>query len=87
MAHFWRNNAGGLLAFYLLLGLAAVAAAAVAHAALSCSASAKCWVPYNDQPFWLPVVAFLAWRVSCGGRVSWIGLIGWSALPPPSNRC
>jgi hypothetical protein len=87
MAHFWRNNAGGLLAFYLLLGLAAVAAAAVARPALSCSASAKCWVPYNDQPFWLPVVAFLAWRVSCGGRVSWIGLIGWSALPPPSNRC
>jgi len=80
MAHSWRNNAGGLLAIYLLLGLAAVAAAGAARPALSCLASAKCWVPYDDQPSWLPVMAFLAWRVSRGGRVSWIGLIGWSAL-------
>jgi hypothetical protein len=80
MVHFWRNNAGGLLALYLLLGLAAVAAATVARPALSCPASGRCWVPYNDQPFWLPVIAFLAWRVSRGGRVSRIGLIGWSAL-------
>lgn len=80
MAHSWRNNAAGLLAAYLLLGLAAVAAARVAHPALSCPASAKCWVPYDDQQFWLPVLAFLAWRVSRGGRVAWIGLIGWSAL-------
>jgi hypothetical protein len=79
-AHFWRNNAGGVLAIYLLLGLAALAAATVARHALTCSASAKCWVPYDDQPFWLPVMAFLAWRVSRGGRASRIGLIGWSAL-------
>jgi hypothetical protein len=80
MGHSWRNSAGDLLAIYLLLGLAAVAAAAVARPALNCSASAKCWVPYDDQPVWLPVMAFLAWRVSHGGRVSRIGLIGWSAL-------
>jgi len=80
MAHSWRNNAGGLLAIYLLFGVAAVAAATVARPALGCSASAKCWVPYDDQPFWLPVMAFLAWRVSRGGRASWIGLMGWSAL-------
>lgn len=80
VARFWRNNAGALLVIYLLLGLVAVAAAGAARPALSCSASAKCWVPYNDQPVWLPVMAFLAWRVSCGGRVSRIGLIGWSAL-------
>jgi hypothetical protein len=80
VAYAWQNNAGGLLAIYLLLGLAALGAAAVARPALSCPTSAKCWVPYNDQPFWLPVLAFLAWRVSHGGRVARIGLIGWSAL-------
>jgi hypothetical protein len=67
MAHSWRNNAGRLLAIYLLLGLAAVAAARAARPALGCSASAKCWVPYDDQPFWLAVMAFLAWRVSGAG--------------------
>jgi hypothetical protein len=80
MAHFGQNNAGGLLAIYLLLGLAAVASASVAHPALRCSASAKCWVPYNDQPIWLPVMAFLAWSVYRGGRVSRIALIAWSAV-------
>lgn len=79
-AHFWRNNAESLLAAYVLLGLAASAAAVVARPALSCSASAKCWVPYNDQFFWVPIMAFLAGRVSSGGRISRIGLIGWSAL-------
>lgn len=74
------NSAGGLLAIYLLLALAAVAAAGVAHPALSCSASARCWVPYDDQPLFLPVLAFLAWRVSRGGRIARTGLIGWSAL-------
>src|ERR1051326_6951614 len=80
MAHLWRGNAGGLLAIYVLLGVAAFAAAAVAHPVLSCSASAKCWVPYDVQPTWLAVMGFLAWRVSRGGRVSRIWLIGWSAL-------
>jgi hypothetical protein len=80
LADLWWNNAGALLATYLLLGLAALAAAAVAHPALRCSASAKCWVPYDDQPAWLPVLALLAWRVSRGGRASRNVLIVWSAL-------
>lgn len=85
MAHLWRNGAGGLLAIYVLLGVAAVVAAAVARPVLSCPASAntssaKCWFPYNDQPVWLPFLAFLAWRISRGGGISRIGLIGWSAL-------
>jgi hypothetical protein len=80
LAHLWRSNAGGLLAIYVLLGLAALAAASAAHPALRCSPSAKCWVPYDDQPIWLPVLAILAWRVSRGGRVARIGLIAWSAF-------
>lgn len=65
MARIWRNSPGQLLAVYLILGVVALAVAAASHPSL----------PVRDQPFWFPVLVFLAWRVSCGGRTSRLILI------------
>jgi hypothetical protein len=50
---------------YLILDVIAVACAVVAHPAL----------PQRAQAHWLPLAAFLAWRVSRGGRPSRVILV------------
>jgi hypothetical protein len=65
VARIWRNSPGQLLAIYLILGGVALAVAASPHPSL----------PVKDQPFWFPVLVFLAWRVSRGGRISRLILI------------
>jgi hypothetical protein len=70
MARTWRSGAGLLLALYLILDVIAVICAAVAHPALSQKAEAP----------WLPIAAFLTWRVSRGSRASRVILIILSAL-------
>lgn len=61
----WRVRPGQLLALYVTLGAAAGMLAAVSHLPL----------PQRAQPLAFPVAAFLAWRVSRGGRVSRVILI------------
>lgn len=56
----WRVGPGQLLALYVALGAVAAVLAAVSHLPL----------PQRAQPLAFPVAAFLAWRVSRGGRVS-----------------
>jgi hypothetical protein len=70
MSRIWRSGPGQLLAWYVVLEVLAVAAAAVAHPAL----------PQRAQAPWLPLAAFLAWRVSRGGRLSRVILIIASML-------
>jgi hypothetical protein len=70
MARTWRSGAGQMLALYVILDLIAAMCAAVAHPALLQKAEAP----------WLPIAAFLAWRVSRGGRASRVILIILSAL-------
>ena len=65
MSRIWRSGPGQVLVLYLILDVIAVACAAVAHPAL----------PQRAQPPWLPLAAFLAWRVSRGGRPSRVILI------------
>jgi hypothetical protein len=70
MARTWRSGAGKLLALYLILDVIAVMCASVAHPAL----------PQKAQAPWLPIAAFLTWRVSRGGRASRVILIIGSGL-------
>lgn len=65
MSRIWRSGPGQVLVLYLVLDVIAVACAAVAHPAL----------PQRAQAPWLPLAAFLAWRVSRGGRPSRVILI------------
>jgi hypothetical protein len=65
MSRIWRSGPGQLLVLYLILDLIAVACTAVAHPAL----------PQKAQAPWLPLAAFLVWRVSRGGRPSRVILI------------
>jgi hypothetical protein len=65
MSRIWRSGPGQILVLYLILDVIAVACAAVAHPAL----------PQRAQAPWLPLAAFLAWRVSRGGRPSRVILI------------
>ena len=65
VSRIWRSGAGQVLVLYLILDVIAVACAAVAHPAL----------PQRAQAHWLPLAAFLAWRVSRGGRPSRVILI------------
>jgi hypothetical protein len=68
MPRTWRSTVAQLLALYLILDVIAVMCAAVAHVGLHQSAS------------WLPVAAFLTWRVSRGGRAARVILIIVSGL-------
>ncbi len=70
MPRTWHSNVAQLLALYLILDAIAVAFSAVAHLALPGSAEAP----------WLPVAAFLTWRVSRGGRAARVILIIVSGL-------
>jgi hypothetical protein len=65
MARIWRNSPGQLLFLYLVLGVIALVVVAVSHPSPSVKA----------QPLWLPLAAFLAWRVSHGGWASRLILI------------
>jgi hypothetical protein len=65
MSRIWRSGPGQLLAWYVVLDVFAAGCAAVAHPAL----------PQRAQAPWLPLAAFLAWRVSRGGRLSRVILI------------
>jgi hypothetical protein len=65
MSRIWRSGSGQLLVWYVILDVIAVVCAAVAHPAL----------PQRAQAPWLPVTAFLVWRVSRGGRLSRVILI------------
>jgi hypothetical protein len=68
MPRTWRSTVAQLLALYLILDVIAVMCAAVAHLG-----------PRQSAP-WLPVAAFLTWRVSRGGRVARVILIIVSGL-------
>jgi hypothetical protein len=70
MPRTWRSRVAQLLALYLILGVVAVMCAAVAHLARAQSTEAS----------WLPVAAFLTWRVSRGGRVARVILTTVSGL-------
>jgi hypothetical protein len=70
MARTWRSGVAQLLALYLILELIAVMCATVAHPAL----------PQKAEAPWLPVAAFLTWRVSRGGRAARVILIIVSGL-------
>lgn len=70
MPRTWRSTVAQLLALYLILNVIAVMCAVVAHLDLHQSAQAS----------WLPVAAFLTWRVSRGGRVARVILIVASGL-------
>ncbi|MBO0817429.1 MAG: hypothetical protein J2P30_20060 [Actinobacteria bacterium] len=70
MTGIWRGTSGQLLALYVILGLAAAGFCALAQVPL----------PENAQPLVFPVAAFLAWRVSRGGRVSRVILLIVTAL-------
>jgi hypothetical protein len=65
VARIWRNTPGQLLTLYLALGVVALVVAAASHPSLA----------VNAQPFWFPLLVFLAWRVSRGGRTSRLILI------------
>jgi len=65
VARIWRNSPGQLLALYLILGVIALAVVAASHPSL----------PVKAQPIWFPLLVFLAWRVSRGGRTSRLILI------------
>lgn len=78
LARIWRRNAGILLAAYMVLSLATLATAVNSHPPLGCPATGGCQLPPSYQLAW-PVVVFLTWRVSRGGRVSRTLLIIWSA--------
>jgi hypothetical protein len=66
MTRIWRGTPGQLLVLYFILSVIATVVAAVSHPSL----------PAEDQTAgWLAATAFLAWRVSRGGRISRIALI------------
>jgi hypothetical protein len=65
MRRFWRSEASACLAFCFVLEVVALVLAAASRPAL----------PARDQPIWLPLAAFLLWRVSRGGRTSRVVLI------------
>jgi hypothetical protein len=70
MSRIWRSGAARLLVLYLVLGVIGVVCASAANPAL----------PVTSQAAWLPVAAFLVWRVSRGGRAARLILITESGL-------
>jgi hypothetical protein len=67
MGRIWRSDARTVLLAYFALILAAAGCAAALPGAA--------WPLQGDHVSWLPVAAFLTWRVSRGGRVSRVLLI------------
>jgi hypothetical protein len=67
MGRTWRSDARMVLLAYFALVLAAAACAA--------ALPGGAWPLRGDHVSWLPVAAFLTWRVSRGGRVSRVILI------------
>lgn len=65
MTRIWRCTPGQLIALYLILGVVATVVATVSHPSLSAQGELASFA----------VTAFLAWRVSRGGRVSRVALI------------
>jgi hypothetical protein len=67
MGRIWRSDARTVLLAYFALVLAAAGCAA--------ALPGGAWPLRGDHVSWLPVAAFLTWRVSRGGRVSRVILI------------